>query len=157
MFIKIKSTPLVLISLLALASCQQPQGLKFNGFQDFEVKPLSFTNSRVSFGIQVFNPNNFEVRVNHVEADIKLAGSRLGNYQMDSLLTLPANQSFVMPVQLVVKNGSLISNILSVMAGDSLPYTLAGKVRAGRKIAMAEIPFSYSGHLSQSDFNNQTR
>ena len=155
MFLKNKLTYLLLVGLTAILSCQKPQGLKFTGFQDFDVKPLSLTNSKVSFGVGVFNPNKFDIRINHVEAGITLAGSNLGNYQMDSLITLPANQAFVLPIQLVVKNGSLISNMLSVISGDSLPYSLSGKVRAGRKIAMAEIPFSYSGQLSQNDFNGQ--
>jgi LEA14-like dessication related protein len=145
------------IVFLALLACNKPKGLQFKGFQDFDVKPLSFANSRVSFGISVYNPNNFEIRINHLDAAISLAGNSIGNYQLDSLITLPASQPFVLPVQLVVKNGALISNVLSVMAGDSLPYSLSGKVRAGRKIGMAEIPFSYSGHLSQNDFNGSMR
>ena len=68
-------------------------------------------------------------------------------------MILKANQPFQFPVQLVVKNGTLISNILGIVAGDSIPYSLSGKVKAGRKIATAEIPFSYSGHLTQKDFN----
>ena len=153
MFLKNKIGHLLLVCLLATAACQKPKGLQFNGFQDFDVKPLSFSNSRVSFGISVFNPNSFDIKVNHLQADIKLAGNSLGNYQMDSLITLPASQAFVLPVALVVKNGALLGNMLSVMAGDSLPYSLSGKVRAGRKIGMAEIPFSYSGQISQKDFS----
>ncbi|MES2647162.1 MAG: LEA type 2 family protein [Bacteroidota bacterium] len=145
------------VLFLAFSACNKPKGLQFKGFQDFDVKPLSFTNSRVSFGISVFNPNKFDIRINHLDAAISLAGNSIGVYQLDSLITLPASQPFVLPVQLVVKNGALLSNVLSVVAGDSLPYTLSGKVRAGRKIAMAEIPFSYSGHLNQNDFNGSTR
>lgn len=153
MFLKNKIGYLLLAGLLVITACQKPKGLQFNGFQDFDVKPLSFTNSRVSFGLSVFNPNSFDIKVNHLQADVKLAGSSLGNYQLDSLITLPASQGFILPVSLVVKNGDLIGNMLSVIAGDSLPYSLSGKVRAGRKIGMAEIPFSYSGQISQKDFN----
>jgi LEA14-like dessication related protein len=140
-------------SLLVLISCNKPKGLEFTGFQKFNVEPLSFVNSRISLGIGVFNPNNFDVKVDHVDADISLAGKSIGSYQLDSTVYLKANQPFVMPVQLVVKNGTLISNILGIVAGDSIPYSLSGKVKAGRKIATAEIPFSYSGHLTQKDFN----
>ena len=136
-----------------MVSCQKPQGLNFTGFQNFQLQPLSFTNSKISFGIGIFNPNAFDIKVNHLQADVQLAGSNLGNYKMDSLVTLPGNQAFVLPVELVVKNGALLSNMLGIFAGDSIAYSLVGRVRAGRKIGMAEIPFSYSGHLSQKDFN----
>jgi len=155
MFSKIKMKYAFLICLLAMLSCKKPQGLQFTGFQNFRVQPLSFTNSKISLGIGVFNPNTFDIKVDHLLAEIKLAGSNLGNYQMDSLITLHANQPFVLPVELVVKNGALLSNMLTVIAGDSIPYSLSGKVRAGRKIGMAEIPFSYSGQLTQKDFNLQ--
>ena len=136
-----------------MVSCQKPQGLNFTGFQNFQLQPLSFTNSKISFGIGIFNPNAFDIKVNHLQADVQLAGSNLGNYKMDSLVTLPGNQAFVLPVELVVKNGALLSNMLGIFAGDSIAYSLVGRVRAGRKIGMAEIPFSYSGHLSQKDFS----
>lgn len=146
-----KSCFIVCFAAIAV-SCSTPKGLNFTGFENFQVQPLSFTNSRVSFGIGVFNPNSFDIRVNHLDAQIKLAGSNLGKYQLDSLVTLHGKKQLVLPVELVIKNGALLSNILSVIAGDSVAYTLIGKVKAGRKIGMAEIPFSYSGHLSQKDF-----
>jgi LEA14-like dessication related protein len=154
MFLPKKLKCILIVSCLAaMVSCQKPQGLNFTGFQNFQLQPLSFTNSKISFGIGIFNPNAFDIKVNHLQADVQLAGSNLGNYKMDSLVTLPGNQAFVLPVELVVKNGALLSNMLGIFAGDSIAYSLVGRVRAGRKIGMAEIPFSYSGHLSQKDFN----
>jgi LEA14-like dessication related protein len=154
MFLKKKYFFMVFSPLLML-SCTNPKSLDFTGFENFQVQPISFTNSKISFGIGIFNPNAFDIRVNHLRADVELAGAHLGNYEMDSLVTLPGNQSFILPVELVVKNGTLISNMLGVLAGDSIAYSLAGKVKAGRKIGMTEIPFTYSGHLSQKDFNTK--
>ena len=147
--ILLASAPLLLI----LSSCNKPRGLEFTGFEKFSIEPVSFVTSKINVGIGVFNPNSFDVKVDRIDADINLAGKSIGKYLLDSTILLKGNQPFVFPVQLEVRNGSLLTNILGIVAGDSIPYSLSGKVRAGRKIATAEIPFSYSGHLSQKDFN----
>jgi LEA14-like dessication related protein len=136
-----------------MAACHKPQGLDFTGFRQFNVQPLSFSTSRISCEVGVYNPNNFSIKVKHLETSIMLADKALGEYRIeDTTILLEPKQPFYLPIQLEVSNGALLSNMLSVMSGDSIPYTLAGKVRAGRKIATAEIPFSYSGRLSQKDF-----
>ncbi len=139
--------------LLLTAACKKPQALQFTGFNNFSVQPLSFTSSKISLGIGVFNPNGFDIKVTHVDADIVLAGSNLGKYTLDSTFLLKANAPFSMPVQLTVKNGAILSNALGLFSGDSVAYSLTGTVRAGRKIATLEIPFTYSGHLTQKDFH----
>lgn len=143
----------LIILLIPFLSCRKPQGLQFTGFSNFNIQPLSFTNSKISLGIGVYNPNNFDIKVSHVDAEIELAGSKIGNYRLDSIVMLPANSPFTMPVELTVGNGVLLGNALGLLSGDSIPYSLSGKVKAGVKIGTAEIPFTYSGHLSQKDFN----
>ncbi len=82
-----------------------------------------------------------------------LSGKHLGDYQLDSSLLLPPASVYYFPVQLEVKNGSLISSTLAVIAGDSLPYTLKGRVTGGRKVATTAMDFDYSGFLTQKDFH----
>ena len=89
----------------------------------------------------------------YLEADLAVAGKHLGNYLLDSVVVLPAGGDFYLPIQLEVKNASLLTNSLSVLLGDSIPYTVIGKVRGGRKNLMTEMPFSYSGHLTSNDFH----
>jgi LEA14-like dessication related protein len=138
---------------LFLMACNKPQGLDFTGFRQFNVQPLSFTTSRISCEVGVYNPNNFSIKVKHLETSIMLADKAIGEYHIDdTTILLEPKQPFYLPVQLEVSNGALLSNMLSVIAGDSIPYTLTGKVRAGRKIATVEIPFNYSGKLSHGDF-----
>ena len=138
--------------LTGLYSCKKPKDISFTGFENFQLQPISFASSKVSFGVGIFNPNDFDIKVKYLQADIQLSGNNLGSYQKDSLFVIPRNQAFVLPVELTVKNSTLLGNMFGVLTGDSISYSLAGKVKAGKKI-MAEIPFTYSGHLSQKDFN----
>ncbi len=153
MFKIVQKTTLIFCLIAAVSSCKKPQDLSFTGFRQFRVEPLSFSSSKISCEVGVHNPNSFSVKVKHVEAAVSVAGNFIGDYLLDSTIILPANQPYFIPVQMEVKNGTLLSNVLSVLAGDSIPYTLTGKVKGGRKVAMVELPFSYSGHLSQKDFN----
>lgn len=149
----LKRLPLVclLFLLTGLYSCQKPKDITFTGFENFQLEPLSFASSKISFGVGIFNPNEFDIKVKYLQADIQLSGSSLGSYQKDSLFIIPRNQAFVLPVELTVKNSLLLGNALGMLTGDSVNYSLVGKVKAGKKI-MTEIPFTYSGHLSQKDF-----
>jgi hypothetical protein len=139
--------------LLLLASCQKPEGLKFTGFRNFEVMPLSLSSSKIRCEVGVHNPNRFDISVKHLEANLALSGKNLGNYLLDSTVLLPAGGDFYLPILLEVKNASILSGGLSVLLGDSIPYTVIGKVRGGRKKIMTEMPFSYSGQLSSKDFH----
>jgi LEA14-like dessication related protein len=139
--------------LIFLTSCQKPEGLKFTGFRNFEVMPLSLSSSKISCEVGVHNPNRFDISVKHLEANLALSGKSLGNYLLDSTVLLPAGGDFYLPILLEVKNASILTNGLSVLLGDSIPYTVVGKVRGGRKKIMTEMPFSYSGQLSSKDFH----
>ena len=141
-------------TVLFSVACKKPQGLNFTGFKNFQVQPLSFSSSRISCEVGVFNPNDFTIKVKHLDAAIMLAGKSLGEYRIeDTTLLLPGKQPFYLPIQLEVRNSALLGNMLSVMSGDSIPYSLTGNVKAGRKVATIDIPFTYSGKLSQKDFN----
>jgi len=141
------------LGLILATSCQKPEGLKFTGFRNFALTPLSLSNSKVSCEVGVHNPNRFDVNVKHLEAELAVSGKHLGNYLLDSVVVLPRGGDFYLPIELEVKNASLLTNSLSVLLGDSIPYTVIGKVRGGRKNLMTEMPFSYSGHLSSKHFN----
>jgi LEA14-like dessication related protein len=139
--------------LLLLSSCQKPEGLKFMGFRNFELMPLSLSSSKIRCEVGVHNPNRFDVNVKHLEADLAVSGKHLGYYLLDSVVVLPAGGDFYLPIQMEVKNSSLLTNSISVMLGDSIPYTVIGKVRGGRKKLMTEMPFSHSGHLTSNHFH----
>lgn len=147
------SNPQALICLftLLLTSCTTFKTLEYNGLSNWKFKVHSLTQSEIAATVAVFNPNKYPIRIKYLEADVIVNGDNWGKYVLDSLMVLPALQMAQLPFSMRIKNGQLINAGLAVASGNTIPYTLQGKIKGGRKTITAVVPFLHSGTLSDKD------
>lgn len=125
--------PVILILLIALAGCRQPEPLEYYGYQNLQVSAVVGGQTNVSAIVKLFNPNRFSVKVKRAEVDIKVNGQHAGHSLLDSTIFIPAKDTFYVPVTLQVDMRGLFSNALRMLMGNrEATVDLDGMVKVKR-------------------------
>lgn len=134
-----------LLLLLCFVSCRAPKDLVYVGVQHFGLKQASFKKTVVSMDVQLYNPNNYKMKLKHSNLDIFINNNRLGVVNLDSKLKVPRLDTFAMPVMLDVDLGNALPNMLQLAFNSQVTVKLSGTVRAGRHGLFITIPVNYEG------------
>jgi LEA14-like dessication related protein len=141
----------VLVLAFFMAGCNPFKSFEYRGVSDWKIQAKSFAESKLSAKIYVFNPNKYQVTIKRIEAEILVNGSQWSKYQLDSSFVVPAESVFTFPIDLRVKNSSLITGLSKLASGNELPYEMKGKIKGTYRSITAEIPFNYADKFSEED------
>lgn len=141
----------LVIAGTAFTGCEPFQAFEYKGVSDWKIQTKSFSESKLSGTINVFNPNKYQVTIKRIEADILVNGNQWSQYQVDSSFSVPAQSQFSFPVNLRVKNSSLLGGLSRLATGKDLPYELKGKIKGTYRKITAEVPFVYTGSFTEKD------
>lgn len=140
-----------LLCCILIFGCKPFKSLEYQGISDWDIKPKSFIETKLSATINIYNPNRYQITVRRLEANIDVEGNSWSNYKVDSAFTVPALSTFAFPVNMMVKNSYLINGAMRIASGKELPYQLKGKIKGTYRNITAEVPFEYSGHFTEND------
>lgn len=135
-----------LILLIGLTACRQPDPLEYYGFQNLQVSAVVGGQTNVSAIAKLYNPNRFTVKVKRAEVDIKVNGQHAGHSQLDSIILIPARDTFYVQVSLQLDMRGLFSNALQMLMGKrEATVDLDGRVKIERGIITFSRKFHYEG------------
>lgn len=125
----------ILVVLLwgAISSCEKMKDLEFLRVASFAFDDLSFSKSTVKMELAYFNPNNFSLRLKDAEFDIYLDDIKVGHSLQDTLIEIPARDTFYFPVKLEVEMGNVFKNVLGALTNKEVTIKAAGNCKVGKK------------------------
>jgi LEA14-like dessication related protein len=135
----------VILVFLLTTSCGKPKSLQYLNVQNFKVESLGLGNSVISADVKFFNPNNFDMKLKKAEMDISVNNKFIGKSTLDTLMNIPKNDSFYIPVHLGVNLKSLMVNSIGSLFTNEVDIKMDGKARLGKGIFFFNFPFSYQG------------
>lgn len=124
-------------------SCSTPKALKYEGYSDFQIEKLGFTNSQVSFNLQLYNPNNFSLRMKNADMNVFVNDKLLGHTFSDSAMRISKRSRITIPVNVDIDMRNAFKNALSTLTGRELEIRVEGKVKAGKSYLFLNIPVQY--------------
>lgn len=139
------------ICVVALAGCPTPEPptITPKAAELGSVSPLGVT---VKLTLEVHNPNGFALTGQSVNAKVTFGDSvTLGPIDIDQKLTLPANKSTEVSVD--VKTGwSNAAQFASLAAGkETIAYVVEGTMTVGGKSLNAKVPFEIKGKVTRAE------
>jgi LEA14-like dessication related protein len=145
-----RSSVIILIgSFLLLQSCLD----WFLERPDFTLKEVAVT--RISpthinflFGIEVQNPNSFDLKLRALEYTVYFNDREVGKGRLGEEVLIAQSSSTVVQVPLQADFKSLGDPLAMIIAGHNLRYKIAGAAVFKASLASATIPFSQSGEIS---------
>jgi LEA14-like dessication related protein len=137
-------------ALLFMATCsflfaQLFKDPEFIEARDFKIRSLGIKSSEVSMNMVYYNPNSFGLRLRNADLDVYLDDRFLGHSTLDTLIEIPAKDSFALPVQLEVDMKNLFPNAWSVLTQKEVELAVRGKARIGKGGIFLNVPVNYAG------------
>jgi hypothetical protein len=85
------------------------------------------------------------MKLKKAEMDISVNDTYIGKSTLDTMMDIPRNDSFYIPVHLNVDMKTLITNSLGSLFSNEIDLKMEGKARLGKGIFFFNFPFSYQG------------
>ncbi len=135
----------IAILFVLTISCGKPQSLQYLNVQNFNVVSLGLGSSVISADVKFYNPNHFRMKLKRAEMDISVNNKFIGKSMLDTLMSIPKNDSFYIPVRLNVDMKTLVTNSVGSLFSNEIDLKMEGKARLGKGIFFFNFPFSYQG------------
>jgi len=137
---------LLLISLLAgLSSCQSLKEPEFRNVETIRLARVKRGEPILLMDVRYYNPNKTRLKLKEASGEAWLDGNFLGSFKMDSLVHIPGQGEFSLPVSLQVDMSKLLQNSLSAFLSKEVTVKIDGKAKVGKGIIFINYPISYEG------------
>lgn len=143
MFLPSPSFALLFGSMLALAACSKPKDLQYVDFQNLKVEEWGFDKSKVKVDLRYYNPNRFDLQLKEADVNIFINNELAGHGILDSLITLPARDTFAFPLIFETDMQNLIKNTWHAGLQNEVTLKIVGKCKLGRTGIFFPFPIHY--------------
>ena len=139
---------LAFVVLVFLSSClswflEQPTF----ALKEVAITRLSLTDIHFRFGIEVQNPNSFDLDLRALEYTVYFNEQEVGRGRLDKEVRIAKTSATLVQVPLQTDLKSLGDPLGLVLAGQDLKYKIEGAAIVKASLGTATIPFSKSGNI----------
>lgn len=134
---------------LALAACS---GLPLNtvapevSVGEVALKHLGLFEQHYEVGLQVSNPNDFDLKIEALDFEIELNGLPFSHGQSRTATVIPALSGTVLRVDAIMQSKNLVQQLRALppqATRDGVPYRVKGRVKTGHSPIW--LPFDHAG------------
>lgn len=137
---------LIIASLLFFSSCKSSiKEPDFLGAKNFNIGKIGLQESSLGVELYYYNPNSFNMELKKADLEIYFENRYLGQTHLDTLLQIPAKDTFYIPVKLAVNMKNLFPNLLSLALKDEVEVKMTGSAKVSRAGFTMNIPVNYAG------------
>jgi len=116
--------------------------------REITISPRSFTEMNLLLGLDVQNPNRFDLMFKSFEYTVYLNNKEIGNGRLEKELLIPSSSITRVQVPVVAKFKDWDGSLKTIITGDDLPYKIAGKTDIKTTFGCLNFPFSKEGHIN---------
>jgi hypothetical protein len=133
------------IFCLLFVSCKKIKDPVFNRITNVKIGKLGLGSSQVGFDVEYFNPNNKGGKLKEASGDAWLDSNYLGHFHVDSLIDIPANANFLIPVKLDVDMKYMLKYSLTGFKNEDVLVMVKGTAKVGKGGIYKNFPINYEG------------
>jgi LEA14-like dessication related protein len=131
--------------VMLMLSCAKPKDLEYVDFQNLKVLKWGLLESTVGMDISFYNPNKGKLQLKNAQVDVFINDIYLGKSTLDTLVRIPARDTFLLPVTMKVGTGSALTNILKIVSDSSVLIRMDGNASFGKAGVFVKYPIKYEG------------
>jgi LEA14-like dessication related protein len=161
---KILSLLLIIGCLALLGGCAGVYGLRDEpriSIADIRVVDAKPMETVFLVQLRILNPNDIPLDLHGIQCDLEIDGRNFASGIAASDQVVPAHGTATVPVHLYASVFDMISSVVDLIRATdpsrakdkAFSYTLRGTVGIGIQRSRKQIPFTSSGELSLSGFN----
>jgi LEA14-like dessication related protein len=115
--------------------------------KEIEIKRFSLQEIDFLLGIEVQNPNSFELKLRALEYTVYLSGQEVGKGRLENEVSIVKSASTLVPVPLQANLRNLGDPLAFILAGKDLVYKIEGVAIITASMGSTTLPFSKSGEI----------
>jgi LEA14-like dessication related protein len=135
----------VLLMVMLLAACGKPKSLIYKDVKNFRLHSIKLTEPIFAADVRFYNPNGYPLVLKHADVDVYINNKYTGKVTLDSTITIPRKDTFLLPVTINVALNGAFNNALQLLMKKEVLIKLQGSARAGRGITLVNIPINFEG------------
>ena len=141
----IRPSAMLLLATASIFLAQLFKDPEFVEARNFKIQSLGLKSSTVRADLVYYNPNSFGLKLKNADLDVFVDDRFVGHSVVDSLIDIPARDSFALPVKLDVEMKNLFPNALSLLTQHEVTLGVKGKARIGKGGIFLNVPVNYQG------------
>ncbi|HQM42322.1 MAG: LEA type 2 family protein [Smithellaceae bacterium] len=110
--------------------------------------PRSSAEMNIFLGLDVQNPNFFDLTLKSFEYTVYLNNEKIGNGLLGEEVLIPSSSTTQVQVPVVAKFNDWGKSLKAIITSDNLPYKIEGKADIKTVFGSIEFPFSKEGHIN---------
>lgn len=131
--------------VILLTSCAKPKDFDYLGFQNVKVLKWGIKETLVGMDVQFYNPNA-RLQLKSVDVAVHINNKYLGRTVMDTLISIPKKDTFIIPMIMTVETVNAVSGMLKSASDTAVLIKLDGKARVGKSGVFFNYPIKYEGN-----------
>jgi LEA14-like dessication related protein len=112
------------------------------------LNPHSLTDMNLLLGIEVQNPNRFDLTLKSFEYSIYFNNEAIGNGLLEKEFLIPSSSTTRMQLPVVAKFKDLAGSLKTIIAGNDIVYKIEGKTCVKTNFGSFNFLISKEGHIN---------
>jgi LEA14-like dessication related protein len=133
--------------VILLASCKNVIRPEFEHVEKFRLGKMGLSESTVTVDLRFRNPNTFGLRLKSLDFEVSADGTNLGHFHNASMVRIPANSSFSVPLEGQIRTLAMASQTKKAAQGEQSIIHLTGVARVGKTGFYKSFPIDYTDTL----------
>jgi hypothetical protein len=134
----------ILLGAVLFAACAKPKNFDYLGFDNIKVLKWGIKETVVGMDVKFYNPNS-ALQLKKAEVDVQVNNKYLGRTVIDSLISIPKKDTFIIPMTMKIETVSAVSGILQSISDSAVLVKLDGNATVGRSGIFLKYPIKYEG------------
>ena len=134
----------VIMAASLFLSCGKPKDLQYVSTTNWGIEQMGSKQTTINAEVRYFNPNSFALQLKKADCDVFVEDKFLGHFELDTLLRMPAKDTFMIPVSLQTETGKLLGAGIALLKKE-VKVRVNGNVKVGRSGIFMNVPLQYEG------------
>lgn len=140
-----KAYSFLLFLSLFFAACATPAPLQYKGVDRVFLGSVSTQGLQLGLDLKLYNPNAFSMDFRDADLQAFINSRPAGKAKMISSQTVPATDTFILPVTISLDVANILGNALDMLTQKDVMVKLEGTVRAGKGGFTVPVRIHYEG------------
>lgn len=139
-------------TLLFLGACSSLKEPELKAIEHVKSPALGLKNTTLTMDLHCYNPNKSRIRFKKAAGEAWVDGQKLGDFRVDTAMTIPSQSDFWLPVILELDMKNALKNSAGLFLKEEVDLKIEGKARLGKAGFFFNYPISYEGKQSIGQF-----
>ena len=141
----------VLIPLLLISSCASIKDPELVSIDTVKLQRLGLKQSAVRVDLRYHNPNKFRIKLKRAEGEAWADGNKLGQFTLDTLIHIPPNGEFNLPIVLFMDMKNFLGNMALLISNKPILLKVEGKARVGKSLVYFDYPLKFEDKVNMGE------